>query len=182
LSAAEKYYYVVGVGIGVGKLAITQHPSDCDGSAIFRNSTTNLAIWPNSYQNPMQFDLFPTSSKFRLTWVGLQSVQRPQKLHIGWGSSPHSAINPHCGLICGLTASINPLLAHSLLLQHTRNRSSVLCGILVGPHMLLLLSVRTASQLATHLKIANRTHNARTQSKHERRIDIRVGAESHGNM
>jgi hypothetical protein len=50
MSAGKKYYYVVGVGVGVGvvKLAIMQHPSDCDRIAIFRISTNkNYAIWPN---------------------------------------------------------------------------------------------------------------------------------------
>jgi hypothetical protein len=67
----------------------------------------------------MQFDLLATSSKFRLIWVGVQSSQHLPKLHIGWGSSPqcyllHVPINPNCGLICWLKASINPLLIHSL--------------------------------------------------------------------
>jgi hypothetical protein len=67
MSARKKYYYVVDVGVGVGvvELAIMQHPSNCDGIAIFRISTNNCAIWPNSYQHPMKCDLFPTSSKFR---------------------------------------------------------------------------------------------------------------------
>jgi hypothetical protein len=38
-SAGTKYYHVVGVGVGVVKLAIMQLPSDCDGIAIFRIST-----------------------------------------------------------------------------------------------------------------------------------------------
>jgi hypothetical protein len=62
------------------------------GIAIFRFSTKSCAIWPNFYQHPMQFNLFPTSAKFRLTWVGVKSLQCPQKLRIGWGSSPYSAI------------------------------------------------------------------------------------------
>jgi hypothetical protein len=99
MSAGRKNYYVVGVGVGVGvgvavvKLDVMQHLSACDGIAIFRISTNNCAIWPDSNKTPMQVDLFPTSSKFRLTWVGVQSSQRHQKLHIGWTSSPHSAIS-----------------------------------------------------------------------------------------
>jgi hypothetical protein len=40
-TTGTKYYYVVGVGVGVGvvELTIMQHPSDCDGIAIFRIST-----------------------------------------------------------------------------------------------------------------------------------------------
>jgi hypothetical protein len=62
------------------------------GIAIFRFSKNNYAIWPNSYQRPMQFDQFATSSKLRLSWAGVRSLQSPPKLHIGWGSSPHGVI------------------------------------------------------------------------------------------
>jgi hypothetical protein len=90
-----------------------------DCHTVFSISTNNCSIWPNFYQNPMQFDLFPTSSKFRLTWVRVQSLQRLRKLHIWRGSSPGSDIccrspSTHSGLICGLTASINPLLTFGL--------------------------------------------------------------------
>jgi hypothetical protein len=50
-----------------------QHFSDCDGSAMFGISP--VAIWTNSYQHPTQFDLFQTSSKLSLTWVGVQILQ-----------------------------------------------------------------------------------------------------------
>jgi hypothetical protein len=94
------------VGVGVVKLATMQHLSDCDGIAIFRISTKNCPIWPKSYQHSMQFDLLPPSSKFRLTWMGgVQPSQRPQKLHIGCGSSPHSAI--YC-----TSPSTHPMLPH----------------------------------------------------------------------
>jgi hypothetical protein len=52
-------------------IIVMQHFSDCDGSAMLRISLKQVAIWNNSYQNPMQFDLFQSSSKFRLTWVGV---------------------------------------------------------------------------------------------------------------
>jgi hypothetical protein len=52
-------------------LAIMQHFSDCDGSAIFGIHSKQVAIWINSYQNRTQFDLFQTSSKFEvLTYLG----------------------------------------------------------------------------------------------------------------
>jgi hypothetical protein len=54
-----------------------QHFSDRYGSAMFRISLTNLRIWSNSLKNPMQFDLFQTSSKFYF---------------LGRGSIPHSAL------------------------------------------------------------------------------------------
>jgi hypothetical protein len=57
----------IGVGVGVGVvtlLYIMLHFSDCDGGVIFRISTNNCSIWPNSYEIPMQFDLSQTSSKF----------------------------------------------------------------------------------------------------------------------
>jgi hypothetical protein len=48
-----------------------QHFSDCDGSAMFRVSSKQIAIWTTSYQNPEQFDLVQTSSKFEvLTHLG----------------------------------------------------------------------------------------------------------------
>jgi hypothetical protein len=47
-----------------------QYFSDCDGSAIFRISSNNVAIWTNSFHNPMHFDVFWTSSTFSLSWVG----------------------------------------------------------------------------------------------------------------
>jgi hypothetical protein len=54
----------VGVGVGVVKLLyIMLQVSDCDRSAIFIISTNNCSNWPNSYQHPMQFDVFQTSSK-----------------------------------------------------------------------------------------------------------------------
>jgi hypothetical protein len=46
------------------KIATMQHLSYCDGSAIFRISSKNLPIYTNSYQNPMQFELFQTRSTF----------------------------------------------------------------------------------------------------------------------
>jgi hypothetical protein len=88
--------------------------SDCDGIAILRIFTKHCTIWPKSYHNPMQFDLCPTylgggpvltvPSK-NTHWVGVQSSQCYLL---------HEPINPHFGLSCGLTASINPLLALSL--------------------------------------------------------------------
>jgi hypothetical protein len=60
-----------------------QHFSDCDWNAIFGISSNNVSIWSNSYENPMQFDLFRTSSKFWHTWVGdhsLKSLGCSQKL------------------------------------------------------------------------------------------------------
>jgi hypothetical protein len=45
-------------------LAIMQHFSDCDGSAIFRISSKKGANRTNSYQHRMQIDMFQTSSKF----------------------------------------------------------------------------------------------------------------------
>jgi hypothetical protein len=56
-------------------VAIMQHFSDCDGSAIFRISSTQIAICTNSYQHRMQFDLFQTSSKFWLTCVGVHVLR-----------------------------------------------------------------------------------------------------------
>jgi hypothetical protein len=53
--------------------AIMQHFSDCDGSAIF--GTETIAMWNNSYQHPMRFDLFQTSSKWGLTWVGVHVLR-----------------------------------------------------------------------------------------------------------
>jgi hypothetical protein len=44
-----------------------QHLSDCDGSAIFRISSKQIANCTNSYQDRMQFDLFRTSSKLLRT-------------------------------------------------------------------------------------------------------------------
>jgi hypothetical protein len=61
---------------------IMQHFSDCDGSAIYRISPNNLSIWTKSFQNPMQFDLFQTSSKFWFTWVVQDFVHQPY----GWDS------------------------------------------------------------------------------------------------
>jgi hypothetical protein len=40
-----------------------------------RNSSNKVTICTNSYQNRMKFDLFRTSSKFSLTWVGVHSLQ-----------------------------------------------------------------------------------------------------------
>jgi hypothetical protein len=56
-------------------IIIVQHFSDCDGSAIFRISSNKVAVWNNSYQNPMQLDRFQTSSKFWLTWVGVHVLR-----------------------------------------------------------------------------------------------------------
>jgi hypothetical protein len=43
---------IVGVGVVVvAKFAIMQHLSHCDGNAMFRISSNNYRIWPNSYQN-----------------------------------------------------------------------------------------------------------------------------------
>jgi hypothetical protein len=41
----------------------------------FRISPQNCGIWFNSYQHLMQFDMFQTSWKLWLTWVGVQSSQ-----------------------------------------------------------------------------------------------------------
>jgi hypothetical protein len=51
-----------------------QHFSDCDGRAIFRVSSKNRFICPNSYQNRMECDLLRTSSKCWLIWVGVHSL------------------------------------------------------------------------------------------------------------
>jgi hypothetical protein len=91
------------------------------GIVIFRFSTNNSAIWPNSYRNPMRRELFPTSSKFRLTWGGGPVLTVPPKITHWVGVQSlqshllREPINPRCGLICGLTASINPLLTRSLV-------------------------------------------------------------------
>jgi hypothetical protein len=41
-----------------------QHFADCDGSAIFRISSKQIAIRTHSYQTRMDFDLFSTCPKF----------------------------------------------------------------------------------------------------------------------
>jgi hypothetical protein len=73
LNESSEAHRQPGVGVGVsvvsfvgvvGDFAIMQHLSDCHGSAIFRIASEKLGIWPNSYQHPMQFDLFRTSSNF----------------------------------------------------------------------------------------------------------------------
>jgi hypothetical protein len=47
------------------------HLSDCDGSAIFRISSNKVAIWTDSLQNRMEFDIVQTSSKlYVLTYLG----------------------------------------------------------------------------------------------------------------
>jgi hypothetical protein len=56
-------------------ITIIQHFSDCDRSAIFRISSKEIAIWNNSYQHPMQLDLFQTSSKLWLTWAGVHVLR-----------------------------------------------------------------------------------------------------------
>jgi hypothetical protein len=55
LASQPRFKMVRGNAFATGKSAARQ---------LFRISSKNLSIWPNSYQNPMQFPLFQTSSKF----------------------------------------------------------------------------------------------------------------------
>jgi hypothetical protein len=50
---------------------IMQHFSDCDGSAIFRVSSNNCRIWPNSRLNPMQFDVRQVRSFYLFWWQSI---------------------------------------------------------------------------------------------------------------
>jgi hypothetical protein len=97
------------------------------GIAIFRFSIKDCAIWCNFNQNPMQFDQLEVSTYLS----GGPVLTVPSKLHIGWGSSPHSA-----RLICGLTASINPLLAFSLEYRFAESRLLVIYNDKLRAHMI----------------------------------------------
>jgi hypothetical protein len=68
-------------------MIIMQHFSDCDGNAIFRISLKKKRNLDLFLSNRMQFDPHQTSSKFRLTWVGVH-VLRVLSKHYSkrWGS------------------------------------------------------------------------------------------------
>jgi hypothetical protein len=75
--------------------------------------------WPNSYQIRCNLICFRPVRSFDLLGLGssLYSALKNSTLRGGPVSQCyllHEPIIPHCGLICGLTASINPLLALSL--------------------------------------------------------------------
>jgi hypothetical protein len=83
-----------------------------------RNLPEQIAIWTNSYKHPTQFDLFQTSSKFSLTWVGVHSLQ-------SLGCSQQFLILVYC-TIQYYTIPYYTILYYTILYDTTTKRTSAM--------------------------------------------------------